>query len=318
MTLTLKQIKRHTPDLVKYFQHGVNEQPERHWDICLEYAEKFQRLLNEPNVAPAQRQAFATEVQNQIDYGTAWIELVVFVQVWAESDTETEKRKRSREVVVPGKVIGTFDGRSLKRGETVHLYWNCPLCGKQDYEDFYNANEPSPILRSCQCERKGQENFLNVHFEYVDPSEDLEPLGEESGWQQRAQDFVNRKDHIHDEEIPKLLGWLQNVERPGVKEIGELLLSLGDRCLKPVQQIFRSTDDAWVHGILLVLVRHWPLTLQTQLLGPLWLPMETLTEEDLELLSLDICLRNEPQTDRDRKWLILKYQDLMRARCRRD
>lgn len=65
--------------------------------------------------------------------------------------------------------------------------------------------------------------------------------------------------------IPGLLEWIQDMNRPGSKEIVELLVTIDDAIVPYVKQVLKSEDGIWIIWLLSEVVSKWNKELRTEI-----------------------------------------------------
>ncbi|WP_342439216.1 DUF5071 domain-containing protein [Paenibacillus sp. FSL L8-0436] len=95
--------------------------------------------------------------------------------------------------------------------------------------------------------------------------------------------------------IPDLLEWTEDANWPITKEIGKLLLPLGNELIPHLRKIFVSDDDCWKYSILVKLVKNLPESVLSEMEADLKRlalnptereKQELVNEEAAEILSL--------------------------------
>ena len=82
-------------------------------------------------------------------------------------------------------------------------------------------------------------------------------LSSKDTWEDSARDIVTGKVVIPTEEVPELLGWLQDMNWPGAILISEYLAKRPDILIKSITEILEGKDYIWSYWILVSLVNKW-------------------------------------------------------------
>lgn len=119
------------------------------------------------------------------------------------------------------------------------------------------------------------------------------PNGPKSGWLKQAEEIVNGKIAINQEQLPTLLEWLRDYNWPGAKEIGDYLAQFADKLVEPVRIILRSGDNIWIYWITVVIIDRWPRSTCKLIAEDLKTVAYSFDKEGAHLETLMICAREK-------------------------
>lgn len=116
------------------------------------------------------------------------------------------------------------------------------------------------------------------------------PDGSKHDWLNQALQISTGEIALPADDIPGLLGWLQDRNWPAVEEISEFLRTHTSILIEPVRSILTGGDDIWKANVLDYLVSRWEVDQQRQLVPEMLKLARQPDPEAVHLAALEVCV----------------------------
>lgn len=119
------------------------------------------------------------------------------------------------------------------------------------------------------------------------------PFGDKQTWGALARDIVAGRFEVAKADLPKLLGWLRDMNWPGAHIIAEFLAQNQSLIAPAVGEILRGDDDVWKYWVLTALVPQFHRESVASLSDDLLATAMTDDAEECAAAALKICAANQ-------------------------
>lgn len=136
------------------------------------------------------------------------------------------------------------------------------------------------------------------------------PVGTKDDWLSQARQFSSGELVLSVDEIPGLLGWLQDRNWPAVEEISQFLRTQTAILIEPVRSILIGADDIWKANVLDYLVATWEIDQQRLLIPELLMLARQPDPEEAHLAALEVCVASRLVTKESLLEIIAANQQL--------